>query len=1107
MLLSLLIACCAQDGGAPNSAPAGALDDALPRHPEEIARDVDACERAAEGARRGFRVGLLKGLAQGDWERVTRAFEPDARGRLPRADQGRPVSAAGLELTLFEAGGLGALERADLVAALRSHFEDWDEVRRATIEIDAFVLAEDHSGALASLHLTVAGSLPDGGLAVLEADLSCELVAHSTTRWTIARVLWVGGHSGRGGAPAFADVSGPMGFHFNLSEANRALTRELVNERALDAAGGVSVMDWNRDGLPDLFLTRHRQASLLLLNDGRGGFERGEVPFELPADSPASVAFVDLDGDDLEELVSGRVRPIATDRARVDLWTRVDGTWTAVEGALEFAVGRGVRDLDVQSIVPADFDGDGRLDLFFCVLSDSRTEREAPDTFATFDGGDNLLFINRGGLAFDEQSDERGIAGRQLTRSALALDVDGDGDQDLIEGNDRGPDRLHENLGNGHFEAHVDHPLSRVLSNTTGITLEAGAALGSWDLYLAGTHSSAAGRIVPALVGLPAAVRAAALDAGSGGRLLTVSADGSWSVGVHSAALARAGRSWAPLFVDLDNDGTRELLVQNGGTTHSARRAPDWDTYHWRQVVMDALAAHQGTARDPITAGRETDFSGSHAGRQRDRLFLAVEGAPTGFVDVAPLLGLDLERDGRSAAAIDFDGDGDLDLALLGLQDLRLLENRAPPAHFARVSLRASDGASRALGAVVTLTAGGVTRRGLVRATDGYQSAIPAELHFGLGTAEGIEHLRVEWPGGEVEEWSDLPVDRRLVLREGEGEVHSAALEAWPAGWTLAPTDPSLKELSAIGIDGVEAWVLAQERPTVVVFIGVEDSAGARAVEREATRIGSAVRFVAVRVEPDDGRWAERAPGDTVLHLRADDELLRACFPPDGRALLPSTFVFAATGGLRRAVAGSLDVARLEPLLDSLEEEPECVADLLRLGRWHARHGRAEDALDHFRRALAVDADLPVAHNEVGKLWLGVGEIERSEARFAKAAALDPDFAEAQFNLGAARVRLGRPAQALAPLHAAWRVRGDELAILLALGNTAALAGDSEQALEVLATAAGIFPESAACFELRGLVLKQVGRIEEARAHLRRALDLDGNLERAREALEDLAGH
>jgi hypothetical protein len=39
----------------------------------------------------------------------------------------------------------------------------------------------------------------------------------------------------------------------------------------------------------------------------------------------------------------------------------------------------------------------------------------------------------------------------------------------------------------------------------------------------------------------------------------------------------------------------------------------------------------------------------------------------------------------------------------------------------------------------------------------------------GLGDTARIDKVRVEWPGGIAEEWTDVPVDRYTTLKEGDG--------------------------------------------------------------------------------------------------------------------------------------------------------------------------------------------------------------------------------------------------------------------------------------------------------------------------------------------------
>jgi enediyne biosynthesis protein E4 len=74
-------------------------------------------------------------------------------------------------------------------------------------------------------------------------------------------------------------------------------------------------------------------------------------------------------------------------------------------------------------------------------------------------------------------------------------------------------------------------------------------------------------------------------------------------------------------------------------------------------------------------------------------------------------------------------------------------------------------------GAAVTVLAGG---RKLVRYchTDGsYMSASDPRVHFGLGSAGGVEEITIRWPSGQVDRLTSPPIDRYLILRERQGLV------------------------------------------------------------------------------------------------------------------------------------------------------------------------------------------------------------------------------------------------------------------------------------------------------------------------------------------------
>jgi hypothetical protein len=73
-----------------------------------------------------------------------------------------------------------------------------------------------------------------------------------------------------------------------------------------------------------------------------------------------------------------------------------------------------------------------------------------------------------------------------------------------------------------------------------------------------------------------------------------------------------------------------------------------------------------------------------------------------------------------------------------------------------------------AVGAEVTLVAGGVTQRRLVRTGSSYCSQSMTALHFGLGTATQVDSLEIRWPSGRVERRERLSVDQRITVFEGQ---------------------------------------------------------------------------------------------------------------------------------------------------------------------------------------------------------------------------------------------------------------------------------------------------------------------------------------------------
>jgi hypothetical protein len=132
--------------------------------------------------------------------------------------------------------------------------------------------------------------------------------------------------------------------------------------------------------------------------------------------------------------------------------------------------------------------------------------------------------------------------------------------------------------------------------------------------------------------------------------------------------------------------------------------------------------------------------------------------------------GLQIARAGRGMATGDMDNDGDPDLVVSNMDDApTLLENRQQTGrHWIAFRFAASKSNRFAIGARVTIDAGGRQQFREIRSGGSYLSQSDLRPSFGLGDYSGPVTVEVRMPGGRRWSWKGLGVDRLHTLELSE---------------------------------------------------------------------------------------------------------------------------------------------------------------------------------------------------------------------------------------------------------------------------------------------------------------------------------------------------
>jgi hypothetical protein len=492
--------------------------------------------------------------------------------------------------------------------------------------------------------------------------------------------------------------------------------------------GGVALLDYNNDGLLDIFLVnaghvlnplrspthfeRDNSAywNRLYRQNKDGTFTDVTVQAGLQHAGDTNygmgVAVGDYDNDGFPDIY-------VTNYGKNILYhNNGDGTFTDVTAKAGVAAGG-------WSVSAGffDYDNDGKLDLFVTRYLDwtpetsktcGRIEEPMYCPPGEFGSITNILYHNRGDGTFEDVSVASGIAAKKGRGLGVAFaDYDGDGFTDVFVTNDALEQFLFHNNGNGTF-SEVAFDSGAALNNSGKMPSGMGVAFQDYD-----------NDGLPDLLITQLPHESYVLFHNDGNKSFSAQ-----ELETGFGALSETSSGWGVGLEDFDNDGWKDAFIVQG---HVFDNVHSYDnSLRYRDVPLLAL-------------NNRGHFERGNVG-------------PTPAVA------------GRGAAFGDLNNDGWIDAVTTSLGDgPQFYLNRAGKSHWLTVMLRGTSSNRDGYGARVQVN--GQVR--FATASGSYLSSSDKRLHFGLGDSRKAE-IEIRWPSGIRQTLRDVPADQFLTIKEPE---------------------------------------------------------------------------------------------------------------------------------------------------------------------------------------------------------------------------------------------------------------------------------------------------------------------------------------------------
>ncbi|GAA3516523.1 VCBS repeat-containing protein [Aquimarina addita] len=531
--------------------------------------------------------------------------------------------------------------------------------------------------------------------------------------------------------------------------------------------GGVAAGDINNDGLIDLYFTGNMVSNKLYLNKGDLTFEDITDKAGVSGDKRwfTGVTMADVNGDgflDIYCTIGGKFKP------KNNLCYINNGNGTFTEKAKELGIDD--KSNSVQGTF-FDYDLDGDLDLY--VANYPPTSFSSPNNYyRNRMNNPNKLETDKlyrnDGSRFTDVTNASGLRSFGLSLSATIGDVNNDGWPDIYVSNDFStPDYFFINNQDGTFKESLKLATRNTSFYGMGTDIADYNNDGLLDVFQVDMSAENNRRAKANMASMNPAVFWGAVNTGFHYQYMQNSLQlntGIMNDSLNSYNFSNISRlagvsstdwSWGPLFVDLDNDGWKDLFISNG-TRKEINNRDYFIKLSKSRYKRDSLLYKS----DQIPSEKIDNYVYKNKGD------LTFEKSNNDW-------GISYEGFSNGAVYADLDNDGDLEIITNNIDDkASVFENKnSENNNYIKIQFQGTEKNKYGLGNRVYLKAGGNKQMQELTLSRGFQSSVAPELNFGINQSKSIEELKVVWTDGKTQVFKDIDANQKLVIKYTEAIV------------------------------------------------------------------------------------------------------------------------------------------------------------------------------------------------------------------------------------------------------------------------------------------------------------------------------------------------